>query len=72
MRSNSIIGSALILLLMMPLQASAVGPNDIYPDIKKDAPLSEAELTAAFKGKKHLGTYNFLTKDIANSPCSRR
>ena len=54
----------IVLALICPLQASAVGNDDAYPDVKTETPLSGAELEIVFKGKTHLGTYNFLTKDI--------
>lgn len=42
----------------------ALGPEDSYPDVEYDEPISEAELRAAFTGKKHKGSYNFLNRDI--------
>ena len=42
----------------------ALGPEDSYPDVEYDEPISEAKLRAAFTGKKHKGSYNFLNRDI--------
>jgi len=64
MRLIFVIASAFILPVTAPLQAAAFGPNDTYPDIDHSTPLSEAELTEVFKGKTHLGSYNFLSKNI--------
>jgi len=53
---------------LLPLQAAAqsspLGTDESYPDVEHETPLSEAELRAAFTGKKHLGSYNFLSRDI--------
>ena len=54
-----------IFALLTPLQALALGPDDGYPDVKIETPLSGAELETVFKGKTHLGTYNFLTPNIS-------
>ena len=48
----------------LPFHASALGPEDSYPDIEHNEPISEAELRAAFTGQKHLGSYNFLNRNI--------
>jgi len=66
MRFVSLIAAALLLPLIAPLHAFGFGPEDSLPDIEHATPLSEAELVATFKGKKHLGSYNFLTKDISS------
>jgi len=58
--------TALLLPCLMATQAAAFGPDEAYPDVKEATPLSEAELTDAFKGQKHLGSYNFLTQDISS------
>ena len=50
---------------LMPFHALAIGPDESYPDVEHDTPLSEAELRAVFTGKKHLGSYNFLSKGIS-------
>ena len=53
-----------ITLCFFPLHAAALGPDESYPDVEHDSPLSEVELRAAFTGQKHLGSYNFLNRDI--------
>lgn len=50
----------------MPATAQGLGPEESYPDVEHDKPLSESELRAAFTGKKHLGSYNFLNRDITS------
>jgi len=52
--------------LMCPLYAAALGPDDGYPDVQQESPLSESELNLIFKGQTHHGTYNFLTRDITS------
>jgi len=58
-----------LLALLMPLffagQVNAFGPEDTLPDVELETPLTEAQLNTVFKGKKHLGSYNFLTRDIS-------
>lgn len=49
---------------LLPFHAAAFGPDESYPDVEYDTPLSEAELRASFTGQKHLGSYNFLNRDI--------
>jgi len=56
--------ASVMIACLHPFQALAFGPEDGYPDIEHDEPLSEAELRAAFTGQKHLGSYNFLSRDI--------
>jgi len=51
---------------LFPLQSLAIDPDEIYPDIENSEPLTEAELRSAFTGKKHLGSYNFLNRDITS------
>lgn len=65
MRFVYLIISTLLLPLILPIQAYAFGPEEAYPDIETSTPLSETELINVFKGKKHLGSYNFLTQDIS-------
>jgi len=60
------IAAAVLLPLILPVQVAAFGPEDAYPDVEHDTPLSESELIGVFKGKKHLGSYNFLTQDITS------
>ena len=55
-----------ILALLLPVQAMAIGPDEPYPDVEHDTSLTTEELTTVFKGQKHLGTYNFLQKDITS------
>jgi len=50
--------------LMSPFAASAFGPEETYPDVEHSTPLNNTQLTAAFKGQTHLGSYNFLYKNI--------
>lgn len=52
------------LACLLPLHVNALGPDDAYPDVEHDTPLSEAELRAAFTGQTHIGSYNFLNRDI--------
>lgn len=52
------------LACLLSLQAHALGPDDSYPDIEHDTPLSEAELRTAFTGQTHIGSYNFLNRNI--------
>ena len=54
----------LTLICLLPIQAAAIGPDEPYPDVEHDTPISEAELRAAFTGKTHRGSYNFLNRDI--------
>ncbi len=56
----------LTIMCLLPVQAIALGPDDAYPDIEHDTPLTEAELRAAFTGKTHRGSYNFLNRDITS------
>ena len=49
---------------LYPLSATALGPDEPYPDIETNTPISEAELRAAFTGKTHTGSYNFLSRNI--------
>lgn len=65
MRAIRLIQIGLVILPLLTAQAAAFGPEDGYPDIEQDTPLSSAELTSVFKGQKHLGSYNFLTREIA-------
>jgi len=51
-------------MLLFPFSAAALGPDDSYPDVEHEDPISEEALRAAFTGKKHLGSYNFLNRDI--------
>lgn len=55
----------LTLACLLPFHATALGPDEIYPDVEHDSPLTEAELRAAFTGKKHLGSYNFRNHNIS-------
>ena len=56
----------LTIACLLPLNATALGPDDSYPDVEYEDPISEAQLRAAFTGKKHLGSYNFLSRDITS------
>jgi len=58
--------SALIVPFILSGTASAFGPEDALPDVETATALSKEELILAFKGQKHLGSYNFLTKDISS------
>jgi len=58
--------SALIVPFILSGTASAFGPEDALPDVETATALSKEELILAFKGRKHLGSYNFLTKDISS------
>lgn len=59
--------TALIMLaLILPFKAGAMGPDEIYPDVEYETALSGAELALIFKGQKHLGSYNFLNRDITS------
>ena len=51
---------------LLPFPAAALGPDETYPDVENNEPLSEAELRTAFTGQKHLGSYNFLNRDISS------
>lgn len=51
---------------LLSFQAAAIGPEESYPDVEHDEPISETELRAAFTGKKHFGSYNFLNRDISS------
>lgn len=55
-----------LLAALLPIQALAIGPDEAYPDVEHSEPLTEVELRAAFTGKKHLGSYNFLNRDITS------
>lgn len=55
-----------LIAALVPFQASAIGPDETYPDVEHDEPLTETELRAAFTGKKHLGSYNFLNYGISS------
>jgi len=44
----------------------ALGPHEAYPDVDHSEPLTESELRAAFTGQKHLGSYNFLNRNITS------
>jgi len=50
---------------LLSVSAAAVGPDEPYPDVETSEPISEAALRAAFTGKTHEGSYNFLTRDIS-------
>ena len=52
------------LACLLPVSASALGPDELYPDVEHSEPISEAQLRAAFTGKTHVGSYNFLNRDI--------
>jgi len=52
------------LACLLPFSASALGPDEPYPDVEHSEPISEAELRAAFTGQTHVGSYNFLNRDI--------
>lgn len=54
------------LACLLPFHVAALGPDETYPDVEHDKPLSEAELRAAFTGQKHAGSYNFLNRDISS------
>lgn len=56
----------LIIALLWPLNGLALGLDDAYPDVEEETPLSSEELTLAFQGRKHLGTYNFLHQNITS------
>lgn len=45
-----------------PFEANPDG--DYLPDPRRDLPLDEAELRAAFTDKTHIGSYNFRRRDI--------
>ena len=51
-------------LCLFPFSAAALGPDEPYPDVENSDPISEAALRAAFSGKTHVGSYNFLNRDI--------
>ncbi len=51
---------------LLPFSAAALGPEESYPDVEHETPLTEAELRAAFTGQRHLGSYNFLNRDITS------
>ena len=51
---------------LLPFHAAALGPDETYPDVEHNEPLTEVELRAAFTGQKHLGSYNFLNRDISS------
>jgi len=57
---------SVLIVALFPIQALALGPDETYPDVEHDEPLNEAELRAAFTGKKHLGSYNFLNHGISS------
>ena len=56
--------ASILIACLIPCQAIALGPDEAYPDVEHDTPLSEAELRAAFTGQTHRGSYNFLNRDI--------
>jgi len=56
----------IIFALLLPINGMALGVDDSYPDVEDETPLSSAELEMAFKGKTHLGSYNFLHKNITS------
>lgn len=56
----------LLIALTVPLTSHSVEPNDTYPDVEHDTPLSTAALIEAFRGKTHLGSYNFLNRNITS------
>jgi len=64
MRPIPLIILSLACSILSASQTQAFGPEVQYPDVEQDAPLSSAELITAFKGQTHLGTYNFLHKNI--------
>ena len=51
---------------LIPFQAASLGLDEAYPDVEHDMPISETELRAAFTGKTHTGSYNFLNRDITS------
>ena len=67
MKSVALLLSASIILLTASpslAQNRTLGPDDTYPDVEFDRPLSEDQLIAVFKGQTHQGSYNFLYRDI--------
>jgi hypothetical protein len=54
--------TALAQLTVEPMQPNAQG--DYLPDPSMEAPLNSDELTAAFSGMTHRGTYNFRRPNI--------
>lgn len=58
--------SYVLIACLVPLQSFAIGPDEAYPDVEHSEPLSETELQAVFTGKTHLGSYNFLNRDITS------
>ena len=48
-----------------PLWVASVASAQMnMPDVSQDAPLTESELTATFKGQIHRGSYNFIRRDM--------
>ena len=58
--------SASLLSIFIAGQAIAFEPDEAFPDVEQSTAMTTEELTQVFKGKKHLGTYNFLTRDITS------
>lgn len=54
----------LLLALLLPAQALATGPDENFPDVLEDTPLTGEELLKVFSGQTHNGTYSFLNRDI--------
>lgn len=54
----------LLLALLLPAQALAMGPDENFPDVLEDTPLTGEELLKVFSGQTHNGTYSFLNRDI--------
>jgi hypothetical protein len=54
----------IFLAALLPLQGHAVEPDESYPNVNLETALSSAELAAAFTGKTHRGSYNFLHNKI--------
>lgn len=51
--------------LRISAQARNVGPDESYPDVEYEKPLSQEQLSLVFSGKTHQGSYNFLNRDIS-------
>lgn len=54
----------LLLALLLPAQALAMGPDENFSDVLEDTPLTGEELLKVFSGQTHNGTYSFLNRDI--------
>lgn len=54
----------LLLALLLPAQALAMGPDENFPDVLEDTPLTGEELLKVFSGQTHNGSYSFLNRDI--------